>query len=172
MNTRHIIREIREAVEPLYGIHEAESIARMVGCSRLNYNLSQLVAHYEDECVMEDVESVIEELRRGSPVQYVLGKAEFCDMEFSVAEGVLIPRPETEELVYRIAEKAQAGARILDVGTGSGAIAIALAKLVKKMGLDFDQLGLYPSFCHISFKKDGENRNQVFYAKTWKGPKL
>lgn len=48
----------------------------------------------------------------------------------------------------------------------------ALAKLVKKMGLDFDQLGLYPSFCHISFKKDGENRNQVFYAKTWKGPKL
>ena len=131
MNTRHIIREIREAVEPLYGLHEAESIARMVVCSRLNYNLSQLVAHYEDECVMEDVESVIEELRRARPVQYVLGKAEFCDMEFSVVEGVLIPRPETEELVYRIAEKAQAGARILDVGTGSGAIAIALAKLVK-----------------------------------------
>jgi release factor glutamine methyltransferase len=65
-------------------------------------------------------------------VQYVLGKAEFCEEEFEVAEGVLIPRPETEELVYRIAESAKRGARILDIGTGSGAIAIALAKLVKE----------------------------------------
>ena len=53
-------------------------------------------------------------------------------MEFEVAEGVLIPRPETEELVYRIAETAKRGARILDIGTGSGAIAISLAKLVKE----------------------------------------
>ena len=103
----------------------------MVVCSRLDYNLSQLVAHYDEECEIDDIESVAHELRSGRPVQYVLGRAEFCDMEFEVAEGVLIPRPETEELVYRIAEMAGRGARILDVGTGSGAIAIALAKLVK-----------------------------------------
>lgn len=48
----------------------------------------------------------------------------------------------------------------------------ALAKLVQKMGLDFDQLGLYASFVHLSYKKDGENRKQVFYGKNWKGPKL
>ena len=65
-------------------------------------------------------------------MQYVLGKSEFCELEFEVAEGVLIPRPETEELVYRIAEKAKRGAHILDIGTGSGAIAISLAKLVKE----------------------------------------
>lgn len=131
MTIRHTIRTIKEAVESLYGIHEAESIARMVVCDKLSYNLSQLVAHYDEECDIANLDYIIEELRSGRPVQYVLGRAEFCELEFEVAEGVLIPRPETEELVYRIAEMAKRGARILDIGTGSGAIAIALAKLVK-----------------------------------------
>lgn len=48
----------------------------------------------------------------------------------------------------------------------------ALAKLVQKMGLKYDQLGIYASFVHLSYKKDGENRKQVFYGKNWKGPKL
>lgn len=131
MILRHIIHTIRDAVEPLYGLHEAESIARLVVCNKLQYNLSQLVAHYDEECEIIDLDSIVEELRRGRPVQYVLGIAEFCELDFEVAEGVLIPRPETEELVYHIVETAKRGARILDVGTGSGAIAIALAKLVK-----------------------------------------
>ena len=117
---------------PLYGEREAESVARLVVCYKLRYNLSQLVAHYDDECEIEEIEALINELRSGRPVQYVLGRAEFCEMEFEVAEGVLIPRPETEELVYKIAETTKRGARILDIGTGSGAIAIALAKLVKE----------------------------------------
>ena len=132
MILRHIIRTIREAITPIYGENEAESIARMVVCNKLKYNLSQLVAHYDEECEIANLEVIVEELRRGRPVQYVLGRAEFCELEFEVAEGVLIPRPETEELVYRIAETAPRGARILDVGTGSGAIAITLAKLVKE----------------------------------------
>ena len=131
MTVRLSIHSIRDAVEPLYGVREADSIARMVVCEKLNYNLSQLVAHYDDVCEIDELETVIEQLRNGRPVQYVLVKAEFCEMNFDVAEGVLIPRPETEELVYRIAETAKQGARILDIGTGSGAIAIALAKLVK-----------------------------------------
>ena len=131
MILRHIIHTIRDAIEPLYGLREAESIARIVVCNKLQYNLSQLVAHYDEECEISDLDSIVEELRRGRPVQYVLGIAEFCELEFEVAEGVLIPRPETEELVYRIVETAKRGARILDVGTGSGVIAIALAKLVK-----------------------------------------
>lgn len=132
MTIRQTIHTIRDAVTSLYGEREAETIARMVVCDRLNYNFSQLVAHYDDECEVAELESVIAELKSGRPVQYVLGKAEFCDFVFEVAEGVLIPRPETEELVYRIAETAKRGARILDIGTGSGAIAISLAKLVKE----------------------------------------
>ncbi|MBQ3027183.1 MAG: peptide chain release factor N(5)-glutamine methyltransferase [Alistipes sp.] len=131
MTIRQIIHYIRDAVEPLYGLREAEAVARMVVCDRLSFNLSQLVAHYDDECKVPDIEKIVVELRRGRPVQYVLGKAEFCELQFEVAEGVLIPRPETEELVYHIVETAPRGARILDIGTGSGAIAIALAKLVQ-----------------------------------------
>lgn len=132
MTLRLVIHTIRDAVESIYGIREAESIARMVVSERLNYNLSQLVLHYDDECDIVNLDTLVEELRSGRPVQYVLGKAEFCEMEFEVAEGVLIPRPETEELVYRIVEMAQRGAKILDIGTGSGAIAISLAKMVKE----------------------------------------
>ena len=132
MTLRQTIHLIRDAVAPLYGEREAEMIGRMVVCDRLSYNLSQLVAHYDDECEVAELERIIEELHSGRPVQYVLSKAEFCDMVFNVREGVLIPRPETEELVYRIAETAKQGARILDIGTGSGAIAIALAKLVEE----------------------------------------
>lgn len=131
MTIRQTIHHLRNAVEPLYGLREAESVARMVVCHCLNYNLSLLVVHYDDECEISDLESITDELRSGRPVQYVLGCAEFCEEKFEVAEGVLIPRPETEELVYRIAEVAKRGARILDVGTGSGAIAIALAKMVE-----------------------------------------
>ena len=131
MTIRNTIHAIRDAVVSLYGEREAEMIGRMVVCEKLAYNLSQLVAHYDEECDIPDFESIVEELRNGRPVQYVLGRAEFCEMVFKVEKGVLIPRPETEELVYRIAETAKQGVRILDVGTGSGAIAIALAKLVK-----------------------------------------
>lgn len=131
MTIRQAIHEIRDAVISLYGEREAEAVARMVVCDKLSYSFSQLVAHYDDECEIDGLERVVSELRSGRPVQYVLGRAEFCDSVFEVEEGVLIPRPETEELVYRIAETAKCGARILDVGTGSGAIAISLAKLVK-----------------------------------------
>ena len=132
MIIRHIIHKIRNAITPLYGEREAESIARMVVCKELNYNFSQLVAHYDDEVEIAGLDEIIAELSNGRPIQYVLGKAEFCDAEFEVAEGVLIPRPETEELVYRIAESAKRGSRILDIGTGSGAIAISLSRLIKE----------------------------------------
>ena len=131
MTIRQTIQSIRVGIEPLYGLREAESIARMVVCEKLAYNLSQMVAHYDDECAIADLDAIVEALRSGRPVQYVLGEAEFCELKFKVREGVLIPRPETEELVYNIVQNAPAKSRILDVGTGSGAIAISLAHHLK-----------------------------------------
>jgi release factor glutamine methyltransferase len=83
------------------------------------------------ELVIPDLESIFEELRSWRPVQYIVGKAEFADMELTVREGVLIPRPETEELVDWVAREAKVGAHILDVCTGSGCIAIALKRMVQ-----------------------------------------
>ena len=71
----------------------------------------------------------LNELRKGKPVQYVLGKTEFYGLPFLVNEDVLIPRPETEEMVDKIIRKHTGESPvIIDIGTGSGCIAITLAK--------------------------------------------
>jgi release factor glutamine methyltransferase len=93
----------------------------------LGIDLSQLVVRYDEECRVERLEQIISDLQQGRPVQYILGEAEFCELNFKVSEGVLIPRPETEELVYNVVQHAKPNSRIVDIGTGSGAIAIALA---------------------------------------------
>lgn len=131
MTVREAIQSIERAISALYDPREATAIARQVVCNRCGYNFSQLVVHYDNECQIDDFQTIITQLSAARPVQYVLGQAQFCDLTFEVAEGVLIPRPETEELVSRVAADATEGARILDVGTGSGAIAVSLAKMVK-----------------------------------------
>lgn len=70
-------------------------------------------------------------LQKNTPIQYVLGKTEFCGFNFYVDENVLIPRPETEELVSWIIAENQNATSILDIGTGSGCIAVTLAKNIK-----------------------------------------
>jgi len=91
----------------------------------------------------------LSELRLQRPVQYIIGKTHFMDMDFLVDENVLIPRPETEELVRWILETSQASPdknpTILDIGTGSGCIAISLAKNLPKAqvyGLDVSEPAL------------------------------
>ena len=72
--------------------------------------------------------SALERLKTHEPIQYVLGKTTFMDLEFKVNSSVLIPRPETEELVRLMLKEDLDGKEILDIGTGSGCIAISLAK--------------------------------------------
>ncbi len=72
--------------------------------------------------------SSLDRLKTHEPIQYVLGKTTFMDLEFKVNNSVLIPRPETEELVRLMLKEDLDGKEILDIGTGSGCIAISLAK--------------------------------------------
>ena len=72
--------------------------------------------------------SALERLKTHEPIQYVLGKTTFMDLEFKVNSSVLIPRPETEDLVRLMLKENLNGKEILDIGTGSGCIAISLAK--------------------------------------------
>lgn len=129
MTVREYIRTIEQAVLPLYDAAEATAIARLVVSRKCGYTFSQLVLHYDDECQIENFDNIVNQLAAARPVQYVLGVAEFCDLEFEVCEGVLIPRPETEELVSQVVADSRADMRILDVGTGSGAIAVSVAKM-------------------------------------------
>lgn len=109
---------------------EARQIAEMIILAKGRISRNDLLIEPNVELEIPEFETVCDELRSWRPVQYIVGKADFADMELTVREGVLIPRPETEELVDWVAREAKEGARILDVCTGSGCIAIALRRMV------------------------------------------
>ena len=109
---------------------EARQIAEMIILAKGRISRNDLLIEPNVELKIPEFETICDELRSWRPVQYIVGKADFADMELTVREGVLIPRPETEELVDWVAREAKEGARILDVCTGSGCIAIALRRMV------------------------------------------
>lgn len=123
--------DLWRTLAPIYGDGEAKAIVRMVLEVRFGLTLTELYCGGVERLSDEDsrlLQALMERLRGGEPVQYVLGEADFCGRTFGVAPGVLIPRPETEELCRWIEEERHGfEGRILDVGTGSGCIAITLA---------------------------------------------
>lgn len=129
---REIFNRICRCAAPLYGEHEAQQIAKMITVAKGNISYNDLIIKPNKELIIEGLEDILQELESWRPVQYIIGHADFCDMELEVAEGVLIPRPETEELVQWIASESPSNASILDIGTGSGCIAIALKKSLKE----------------------------------------
>ena len=145
---------------------EAESLS-FVYRSLKNLSFTDFSFAIQQEITPEEkefVESIYKQLVAHVPAQYIIGHAEFYGMELKVDERVLIPRPETEELVELIlTENAKPNQSVLDIGTGSGAIALALAKnrpdwLVTASDISPDALNLASENASlqdlkISFKK-------------------
>lgn len=127
-----ILRFISQQIEHLYDQRERMNIARMVAAALSGENEMKYLIEGAEVVEIPQLESKVKELSQGRPVQYVIGHSEFCGLDIEVREGVLIPRPETEELVAWVIEKAAdiGRPRILDVCTGSGCIALALAARV------------------------------------------
>lgn len=133
MKVRELYDILSGAAREVYDGREAAAavdflMERLFGVSRV-----EMVCGPGRDVAAEGVSGVVDDLLAGRPVQYIAGEAWFDGMWMKVCEGVLIPRPETEELVRWVAADGLRG-EILDVGTGSGAIAIALARRANGVG--------------------------------------
>ena len=125
--------QFSDALQPLYEEAEIRGIFRMYAEKKWHLPAHQLYLNINenvDEKRQAETANDLQRLKSGEPIQYVVGVTDFYGMELAVNPSVLIPRPETEELVGLIIyeNKEQQPLRILDLGTGSGAIAITLAK--------------------------------------------
>lgn len=108
-------------------------------------SLAGLIAHGDDEVDADAVQRLLARRYRGEPLQYIRGKADFFSRQFLVDDRVLIPRPETELLVEAAIDRAPRGGRVIDVGTGSGCIAISLERErpdLRVLGVDLSPAAL------------------------------
>lgn len=125
------VSHIRRALQESYSVQEAANLSRIVCCEMLgqttiDYYLSKDIILSSKE--MQKLNGILARLLNFEPIQYIQGTARFLERSYHVAPGVLIPRPETEELVEVMLREIPSDARILDIGTGSGCIAISLSK--------------------------------------------
>ena len=131
---KEIVTSIRTALQPLYDEREAAAIAYLYVQTKFGMQRYELALRGQEEVEavkMAEIEQDVEKLKQGCPVQYVLDETEFYGLAFKVTPSVLIPRQETEELVQMIVEQNKGrSVKIWDVGTGSGCIAVTLAKML------------------------------------------
>jgi release factor glutamine methyltransferase len=130
----NIIHKITQTLQPLYDEREAAAVAYVYACTKLGMARHEVALcgnEPVDDSLEAGIQRDIERLAEGCPVQYVLGGTEFYGLPFEVSPAVLIPRQETEELVQMVVEQGKGrGVSIWDVGTGSGCIAVSLAKML------------------------------------------
>jgi release factor glutamine methyltransferase len=125
-----IIKRINEVLTGCYPTGEITALTRIIATELLG--VSQMAYFLKDDVTLTAeqealLDNAIERLKKQEPIQYILGYSDFCGLRFKVTQATLIPRPETSELVELIASEATGSESILDIGTGSGCIAVSLA---------------------------------------------
>jgi release factor glutamine methyltransferase len=140
MKVKEAIQQLRESLSPVIEAGELQAMIRVICEDVFNYDQVDVALRQDHELpdfAPERIAEIIARLKRHEPLQYVVGSARFHGHRFKVTPAVLIPRPETEQLVDLIIdENPDADLKVLDMGTGSGCIAIALARALKFAQVD------------------------------------
>lgn len=135
MILKEAIEQLRNGLAGVADPQEVQAMIRVVCEDIFNYDQVDVALRQESELpefAPEKVADIIARLNRHEPLQYIVGSARFHGHKFKVNPAVLIPRPETEQLVDLIVDENPASdLRVLDMGTGSGCIAISLARALK-----------------------------------------
>lgn len=129
------IKQIRNELSTLYPEIELQSVCRLLISKITGFSFTEILVNKNTkfcEHQQEILNNYLHKLKKGMPIQYVTGETEFCGLNLMVNESVLIPRPETEELVELVLQEVDKESFILDVGTGSGCIAVALQYFLPK----------------------------------------
>lgn len=142
MNSKDLFMDLRKRITLLQEVSETDSMLYLI-LESIGITHSDVIAQKAVSLTLAEtsvLSTIIDRINKNEPVQYVLGKAHFYGQEFDVNPSVLIPRPETELLIEEVLKNtSNAPGQILDIGTGSGCIAITLAKkLPQKTVIAFD----------------------------------
>ncbi len=160
-NLADIIRKFREELRTHYPDNEIRNMGYLFAEHLLNY--SKIDFHLKDQepisaDIIEKFEHALTRLKNWEPVQYITGTTEFYGLPFTVDHRVLIPRPETEELAdWIIRENRSMGGIVLDIGTGSGCLAVSLAANLPSAGV----WGIDVSEGALSVAKENAALNKV-----------
>lgn len=158
---QNTIQKIHDLLSGIYPDNEIMNLSRLVIEHVTGYSIPVLLSDKSKKITPAQeqiIHKITQRLQTSEPIQYILGKTEFYGLPFIVNENVLIPRPETEELVELIINENQRSApTIIDIGTGSGCIAVALKKWLPDAAVcawDFSETAL-------SVAKKNADLNQI-----------
>ena len=134
-----------EKLSSLYNKREIDqflvlSFQKLMGFNKLEISMNKELVLEESKCT--EFSKILDRLMNAEPIQYILGSTFFYDLELKVNPAVLIPRPETEELVDWVLSCVKKGEELLDIGTGSGCIALALKSKMNSLqvkGIDVSE---------------------------------
>lgn len=150
MTLKETMSMMQAKLEKIYPANEARWIVREIFFNLKGYRLADLMLKADDEVsdyISGKIDKIMSRLLANEPIQYILGTTRFYGMDFKVTPDTLIPRPETEEMVDIIVKRwgSADDLRVLDICTGSGCIAIALARNLpfsRVTGIDISEVAL------------------------------
>ncbi|MBR1765933.1 MAG: peptide chain release factor N(5)-glutamine methyltransferase [Bacteroidales bacterium] len=165
---RDILRLFHEELDALYGRGEVAVFAEMLFEAFLGWDRVRLLSSRDETVNQSDLlrfHWALEDLKRHRPIQHIIGHTDFCGCRVRVCPDVLIPRPETEEMVEAIVANMQGSKslRVMDLCTGSGCIAIALKKAFPEAGVS--AVDISPAALAVARENAKDNGTDVMFIQ-------